>query len=165
MIHLALGGQNHRSRLILDELLKRNAQFDIIGESYYAQWHGTYLDLKNNLTDLASRYNKPVMVCEYSTPGVQEVNDVVMSIPNKMGIGSMIWEPAPRLLFDKDGNPNSEMAAYQKINENARLWSLGKFEYKNPTPILEDHTFDKPVVWGRYFMGSATGIQGNGILG
>lgn len=146
MIHLALGGQNHRSRLILDSLLVRHAGFDIIGQSYYAQWHGTYIDLKNNLSDLAERYNRPVMVCEYSTPGVKKVNDVVMSIPCEKGIGTMIWEPAPRLLFDNNGNTNSRMKKYLAVMENAKRWEKGAFEYTNPMNTGTANLFNEPVI-------------------
>jgi arabinogalactan endo-1,4-beta-galactosidase len=146
MIHLALGGQNNRSRLILDKLLAHGAEFDIIGESYYAQWHGTYTDLQKNLADLSQRYNRPVLVCEYTAPGVKDVNEIVMSIPNKKGIGSMIWEPAPRLLFDRDGNTNNEMKAYLKVAENALLWQKSEFKYENQVKIISTSIFNEPVI-------------------
>ena len=146
MIHLALGGQIHRSRLILDSLLVRHADFDIIGQSYYAQWHGTYLDLKNNLTALTERYDRPVVVCEYSTPGVEEVNDVVMSVPWEKGIGTMIWEPAPRLLFDEKGNTNDRMKKYLTVQENVKQWKKGTFESNSPVNAGAVNPFDEPVI-------------------
>ena len=36
----------------------------MIGLSYYPHWHGTLEDLENNLTDLAERYHKPMMIAE-----------------------------------------------------------------------------------------------------
>lgn len=146
MIHLALGGQNNRSRVILDKLLARGAEFDIIGESYYAQWHGTFSDLKNNLSDLAERYKRPVLVCEFSTPGVKGVNDIVMSVPGKMGIGSMIWEPAPRLLFDREGNTNDEMKAYLAVFNNIESWKKSAFVSETPVFTGTNASFDEPVI-------------------
>ncbi|KAA6317742.1 Arabinogalactan Endo-beta-1 4-galactanase, partial [termite gut metagenome] len=65
MIHLALGGENILCHQYLDYMIKYGAAFDVIGLSYYEQWHETYNDLKMNLYDLSASYNKPVCVCEY----------------------------------------------------------------------------------------------------
>lgn len=104
MLHIADGGQNAESRSFLDAMLARGVDFDIIGESYYPQWHGTLEDLKNNLTDLATRYRQPVIVAEY-TAHKKEVNDIVFSLPHDKGIGSFIWEPLNtwESIFDKQG--------------------------------------------------------------
>src|SRR5699024_8581320 len=64
-VHLALGGQNRLCREFLDRMIQMEAEFDIIGLSYYEQWHETYNDLKSNLYDLTERYRKPICVCEY----------------------------------------------------------------------------------------------------
>ncbi|MGN6401329.1 MAG: beta-galactosidase GalA, partial [Flavisolibacter sp.] len=66
MLHIALGGQNDESVFFINNMLSRGVQFDVIGESYYPKWHGTLSDLQNNLNDLARRYNKDVVVVEYS---------------------------------------------------------------------------------------------------
>jgi len=65
MLHLALGGENYRSRNFLDRVITQGVEFDIIGQSYYAQWHGTMSDLRENLVDLATRYKQPIIVVEY----------------------------------------------------------------------------------------------------
>ena len=66
MLHIALGGQNKESRFFIDNMLARHLEFDVIGESYYPQWHGTLQELEDNLKDLAGRYKKDVVVVEYS---------------------------------------------------------------------------------------------------
>ena len=65
MVHLALGGQNTLCREFLDTMNLYGAEFDLIGLSYYEQWHETYDDLQANLYNLAARYGKPLYVCEY----------------------------------------------------------------------------------------------------
>ncbi len=99
MLHLAIGGQNNLCRRVIDNLTQRGAEFDIIGLSYYDQWHGTFDDLKFNLRDLAERYGKPLTVCEYNGPNIERINDIVRSVPDGMGIGTMFWEPTRRNLF------------------------------------------------------------------
>jgi len=106
MIHLAWGGQNEKSRWYLDKALEHGLKFDILGQSYYPRWHGTFQDLKSNLTDLAERYPQDIMLVEYSTPGQREVHDIVRTLPDGRGIGTCIWEPThPRHgnLFDGNG--------------------------------------------------------------
>lgn len=93
MLHLALGGQSHRSRNFLDRVIAQGVEFDLIGQSYYSQWHGTMSDLRENLTDLASRYRQPIIVVEYGGFGssVRDLHDLVRSLPDKRGIGTFIF--------------------------------------------------------------------------
>lgn len=109
-IHLALGGENTLCREFLDNMLKAGAEFDLIGLSYYEQWHETYDDLKANLLDLTQHYRKPVCVCEYGAnkDNIRIINDIVRSLPDSLGYGTMAWEPT-RALFDRDGKANKEL--------------------------------------------------------
>ena len=121
MLHLAMGGSNAGSRWFLDNVLKRGVEFDVIGESYYPQWHGTADDLKANLADLATRYSQPVIVVEYSVPTIREVNEIVRGLPGGKGIGTFIWEPTgwPHgdnpALFEKDGRAKPELEIYREL--------------------------------------------------
>ncbi len=117
MVHIACGGQNEESVTFLDKILSRDVKFDVIGQSYYPQWHGTLDDLKNNLTDLAVRYGKPIVVVEYQEY-IKEVNEIVKELPNKLGLGTFIWEatsPQWGNLFDKEGKVNERMAIYPEF--------------------------------------------------
>ena len=117
MVHLALGGQNNLSREFLDKMNQHGAEFDMIGLSYYEKWHGTYDDLRFNLSDLAERYKKPIVVCEYEAraDNTRRINDIVRSVPNNLGYGTMAWEPT-RVLFDREGKPSKEIfAIYDEI--------------------------------------------------
>ena len=80
MLHIALGGQNDESEFFLDNMIKRGVNFDVIGESYYPKWHGTLQDLESNLSALKKKYNKPVIVAEYSQLK-NEVNKIAFTLP------------------------------------------------------------------------------------
>jgi arabinogalactan endo-1,4-beta-galactosidase len=64
MLHVAEGGNNSQHRWWFDNATSRNVPFDIIGVSHYLYWHGTAASLRNNINDLASRYNKDIIVAE-----------------------------------------------------------------------------------------------------
>jgi arabinogalactan endo-1,4-beta-galactosidase len=116
MLHIALGGQNLEARFFLDQMLDRNVPFDVIGLSYYPKWHGTLDDLKSNMTDLATRYKRQVMVAEY-TQLKTEVNDIAFNLPDGKSLGTFIWEPLNtwEQIFDKDGKSNSYIDLYDSI--------------------------------------------------
>jgi arabinogalactan endo-1,4-beta-galactosidase/dienelactone hydrolase len=116
MLHIACGGQNDQSRYFVDNMLARHVDFDVIGESYYPQWHGTLDQLKNNLTDLATRYKQDVVVAEY-TQHKKEVNDIEFNLPDGKGKGTFIWEPLNTWEFfvDKDGKTNDLIDIYPGV--------------------------------------------------
>jgi len=124
MLHLAEGGNNALDQAWFGQALQRNVPFDLIGVSYYPYWHGTLADLQNNLDDLATRYNKDVVVAETAYPFTSQDKDgtgniissqvvagydftpqgqqklladvmtVVRAVPNGHGLGIFYWEPA-----------------------------------------------------------------------
>jgi arabinogalactan endo-1,4-beta-galactosidase len=104
MLHIDRGGENAESRFFVDNMLKRNVKFDVIGESYYPQWQGTLDSLKANLNDLSKRYKQDVIVAEYTQHKI-EVNDIVFNLPNGKIKGAFIWEPLNTWenIFDKQG--------------------------------------------------------------
>ena len=122
MLHVALGGQNAESVDFIDGMLKRGAHFDVIGESYYPKWHGTLDDLRDNLADLARRYNKDVIVVEYSQLK-EEVNKIAFEVPNGRGKGTCIWEPLSTWepFFDRDGKSNKWLAVYDEVRRQFLL--------------------------------------------
>jgi arabinogalactan endo-1,4-beta-galactosidase len=118
MMHLACGGQNEESIRFLDQLIAKKVSFDVIGQSYYPQWHGTLDDLKNNLTDLAKRYSQEVVVVEY-TAFKKEVNEIAFNIPGKKMRGTFIWEPLNtwERIFEKDGRSNALIEVYPELSK------------------------------------------------
>lgn len=119
MLHIALGGQNNESVFFIDNMLARGVQFDVIGESYYPKWHGTLDDLRDNLHDLVRRYNKDIIVVEYSQLK-EEVNKIVFELPDGRGKGTCIWEPLNtwESVFDQQGKSNNLLVIYDEISKN-----------------------------------------------
>lgn len=116
MLHVALGGQNHESVFFIDNMLARGVPFDVIGQSYYPKWHGTLEDLEHNLHDLERRYNRDIIVVEYSQLK-REVNKIAFELPNGRGKGTCIWEPLNtwEQVFDRDGKSNDLLLMYDEL--------------------------------------------------
>jgi arabinogalactan endo-1,4-beta-galactosidase len=132
MIHIDQGGNKERTKYFFDKLLSYGIEFDFIGQSYYPWWHGSLLDLRDNLHFMATAYRKPIILvevayCESPTeykekPGpfpetpdgqkqfLESVNAMVMNTPENLGAGIFWWEPATyggsstRDFFDENGN-------------------------------------------------------------
>lgn len=66
MMHLAEGGDNAMFRWWFDSATEHGVDFDVIGLSYYPYWHGTLDDLRTNLHDITTRYERDVVVVETS---------------------------------------------------------------------------------------------------
>ncbi len=117
MLHVALGGQNDETVFFFDNMLKRNLSFDVIGLSYYPKWHGTPEDLRDNMYDLIRRYDKDIIVVEYSAKK-ETVNQLVFDLPNGRGKGACIWEPLStwEAIFDWQGKSNDYIKLYDEIS-------------------------------------------------
>ena len=72
MIHIDRGGDAKATRWFFDNLLEQGVDFDVIGQSYYPFWHGTFDDLRANLESTAERYNKDIIVVETGSPWVEQ---------------------------------------------------------------------------------------------
>ena len=118
MLHVALGGQPDESQFFLENMLARGLRFDVIGLSYYARWHGTPEDLRDNMNDIAKQYKQDVVPVEYSELK-KEVNDITFNIVNGKGKGTFIWEPLStwQQIFDKDGKANAFIKVHDEITK------------------------------------------------
>ena len=118
MLHIALGGQNDESRFFLDNMIMRGVPFDVIGLSYYPRWHNTLEDLRYNLDDLARRYDKDLIVVEYSQLK-KEVNELSFDVYGGHGKGSAIWEPLNtwESFFDRQGKSNELLKVYDELSK------------------------------------------------
>lgn len=74
MVHIASGDLSEM-HWFYDNLVANGVSFDIIGLSYYHNWHGSIADLGGYLNDLSGRYGKPVVVTETSYPFTLGWND------------------------------------------------------------------------------------------
>ncbi len=122
MLHLDQGGRYYYLEEWFDNYLSHGGtDFDIIGLSYYAFWHGGYNDVKNSMERLADRYHKPLILVEvahgykvikdglYDKPqeelsgfpsspeGQKKVMELLMCITANItggnGLGVFYWEP------------------------------------------------------------------------
>ncbi len=118
MLHVALGGQNDETVFFMDQMMARKVHFDVIGLSYYPKWHGTLDDLRDNMNDLLRRYNKDMIVVEYSARK-EEVNKLAFELPGGKGKGTCIWEPIStwESIFDREGKANDYMKMYDEISK------------------------------------------------
>lgn len=117
MIHVALGGQYEEADAFYTKMKERNVPFDVIGLSYYPKWHGTLPDLRFTTNYLVNKFNKDVVVVEYSQLK-KEVNDIAFGVKSGHGKGSFIWEPLStwEQVFDKDGKSNKLIELYDDIS-------------------------------------------------
>ena len=141
MIHIDKGGDKVATKEFFDRIIAAGIPFDVIGQSYYPWWHGTLMDLRENLNFMALEYDKDIIVVEMAynmEPGeyinkpapypespegqvefVNAVNEAVMATPNHRGIGVYWWEPATahgggRTFFDRDGNVQPVIHVFDK---------------------------------------------------
>lgn len=144
MIHIDQGANKEKTKYFFDKIFAYEIDFDIIGQSYYPWWHGSLLDLKNNLHFMAKTYKKPIVMVEVAycsepteykdkpapfpeTPVGQKeflesVNEIVLQTPDNLGMGIFWWEPAvgdmrgiaTRDIFDADGNVLPVISVFDK---------------------------------------------------
>jgi len=72
ILHLERSYDNARYRRWFDTVTAAGVDYDIIGVSYYPQWHGTMPKIKENLEDVSARYDKDVMIMETAYPFTAE---------------------------------------------------------------------------------------------
>jgi arabinogalactan endo-1,4-beta-galactosidase len=121
MLHTDRGGSNADARWWYDGMQAQGVSWDVTGLSYYCYWHGTIPAMQSNVSDIKSRYSKPVVIVETSytfttgsgdsftnvitaatpcagypasaTGQVNFFNDVKTAIKNAGGEGVFWWEP------------------------------------------------------------------------
>ena len=116
MLHVALGGQAEESIRFFNAMEQYGVEYDIIGQSYYPEWHGTLEELEANTTALVLKYNKPLIVVEYRDY-YTDIERIVSSLPNGLGHGTFIWEatsPQWGKLFDENGAATSALDDYNR---------------------------------------------------
>lgn len=118
IVHIDCGGDWPVTQWYFDHLNQAHVDYDVIGQSFYPNWHGTIENLRDNLCETIEHYHKDVMVVETAYPSqpVQEsaaalknmiwpmspagqkqfLADVIQTVkqaPEHHGIGVMYWHP------------------------------------------------------------------------
>jgi arabinogalactan endo-1,4-beta-galactosidase len=136
IVHVDEGNNNAKFRWFFDNAKANNVKYDVIGLSYYPYWikkdyKETVADLEFNLKDMASRYNKEVMVVEVGGEydKVQNTFDMlvatikaVKNVPNNKGLGVIYWEPQGEKswsgyslsAWQSDGKPSMALDAFKE---------------------------------------------------
>ena len=103
MLHIPEGGDNELAHWVFDNLTRRDVPFDVIGISYYPFWHGTLAELQGNLNDISVRYDKDVIVAEFSYAFTVLDNDHLANIANpRMATDGYLFTPVGQRLMMRD---------------------------------------------------------------
>ena len=136
IVHLDEGNKSEKFRWFFDNAKANNVKYDVIGMSYYPFWiksdyKENIADLANNLKDMATRYDKEVMVVEVGGVDTQEQNThdmlvavikAVKEVPNNNGLGVIYWEPEGAKSWShyelsawrEDGKPSMALDAFKE---------------------------------------------------
>lgn len=152
VIHIECGGDAKKTDWFFSHLDQYGVNYDIIGLSYYPWWHGTLTDLRNNLTQTAARFGKPVFVVETayfnqpfdlregtfrdsliwekSAAGQRaflcDVVQAVRDVPGGMGLGVLWWYPESVPIRQSGGWNNGATALFD--SKGAPLPALSCFQ-------------------------------------
>jgi arabinogalactan endo-1,4-beta-galactosidase len=143
MIHIDKGANQRATQYFFDNIRSQGVEYDVIGQSFYPWWHGSLLDLRENLIFMAETYQKEIMLVETaycwrpsqykSKPGpfpespegqkefLDEVHRMLLTTPNNRCTGIFWWEPAvtgglrSRGFFDDEGNALPVMNVFDRF--------------------------------------------------
>jgi arabinogalactan endo-1,4-beta-galactosidase len=145
MIHIDKGGDMQATRAFFDKWESYGIDYDVIGQSYYPWWHGSLLDLRENLIFMANTYQKDIIIVEVAyncepaeyrdRPGpfpetpegqrqfLEEVQRLVLDTPHNCGRGVFWWEPATeqrgrRTMFDGGGQAMPVITVFDKYTRH-----------------------------------------------
>jgi arabinogalactan endo-1,4-beta-galactosidase len=100
VVHFDQGGDNAWSRSFFDHILAQRVPFDVIGLSYYPFWHGTLSDLRANMNDLATRYDRDVAVVE---------TQYGWTLANGDQLGNFLWQES-QLVSGYPASPEGQLS-------------------------------------------------------
>jgi arabinogalactan endo-1,4-beta-galactosidase len=137
IIHIDCGGDRAVTKWYFDHLTAAGVDYDVIGQSYYPNWHGTMENVRDNLRHTIGRYHKEVMIVETAYPArdvhpspaaakymvwpmtpagqkefLADLIQTVKAAPGGHGIGVMYWHPEATFIPGATGrrarpDPNS----------------------------------------------------------
>jgi arabinogalactan endo-1,4-beta-galactosidase len=99
MVHFDQGGDNAFSRTFYDNIVAQHVPFDVIGLSYYPFFHGTLSQLRTNVDDLATHYDKDVAIAE---------TQYGWTLDNGDQLGNFLWQES-QLIPGYPATPNGQL--------------------------------------------------------
>jgi len=133
IVHISNGYDNSLFRWMFDGLKNNGAKWDIIGMSLYpptGSWSTYNIQCQTNMSDMITRYNKPVMICEMGMSWTDSsacklfISDLIAktkSVSGNEGLGVFYWEPEAYNnwqgyslgAFDNGGKPTLALDAFK----------------------------------------------------
>jgi arabinogalactan endo-1,4-beta-galactosidase len=145
LIHIDQGGSIAKTKYFFDNLNRYKIPYDVIGFSYYPWWHGTLMDLRDNLTFTANTYHKDIIVVEtaYNWRPARETADRVGPFPETPeGQRDFLDELTRVALAAPDGRCKGVFWWEPAAGSRGGLVSRSFFdENGNPLPVIS--VFDK----------------------
>ncbi len=102
MLHFDQGGDNGESRTFYDHMVAGGVPFDVIGLSYYPFWHGPLTAMRANVDDLATRYDKPIVLAE---------SQYAWTLANGDSLGNSMWQ-ASQVQPGYPATPGGQLSFY-----------------------------------------------------
>jgi arabinogalactan endo-1,4-beta-galactosidase len=102
VLHYDNGGDNSGCIWWFDQAQSCGVEWDVIGLSYYPQWHGSLSAVGSNMDSLSARYGKDVMIVETAYPWTTKDGDAEPNVTTSTGPVSYPWSSAGQRQFLDD---------------------------------------------------------------
>lgn len=149
----------HFTRLISDgewyaeQLYQQGVDYDVFAASFYPMWDGTVSDMTTVLTNIATRYNKKVMVAETAYP--YTFDDADGSMNSIYGTEAMNYSNYAVSVSGQAQALYDVFNGIAQVNSTCKGYGLGAF-YWEPAWIGTDSS-----TWGEYGTGWASSTSEN----
>ncbi|MEU8239964.1 glycosyl hydrolase 53 family protein [Actinoplanes missouriensis] len=132
MVHTALAGNIDAAHWFYDGIAAAGARWDITALSYYCMWHGSLAGLATVITDVRTRYAKPVVIAETAYPWTTENFDHLENI---------ILSPAP--CYGIPATPQGQAQQFRAVQETARsAGAIGVFYWEPTWTAIDGNGWD-----------------------
>jgi arabinogalactan endo-1,4-beta-galactosidase len=151
IIHTADADSDANARWFYDGIKAQGVNWDITGLSYYCYWHGSMSNMSSVVSDMRSRYGKPVIIAETAYPFTasnadstansisssepcsgypatwtgqyDEFRDTLAAARSGGAIGVFYWEPTWTAIAGNGWDPTNLNSGDQWDNQTLFNWS------------------------------------------
>ena len=137
----------------MQQAVNQGVDFDVFATSFYPMWHGSTSDMATTLTNIATTYNKKVLVAETAYPYTFDNAD---SEGNMVGDSSAMNYSNYNISVSGQAQALRDVfAGVAKVNASKSGYGLGAF-YWEPAWVPTSSS-----AWGTYGTGWASSSSGN----